>query len=161
MTGPVERASLPGVGKRFTFTTSAGQRLSVLHHRSGRRELFTVADDDPDAATRIAELDEDDARTLAELLGASQVVQELVDLHQTVAGLSIEWLTVEPGSAAAGRTIGQLQLRSSTGVTVVAVLRAGETRPVPGPDFLLEGGDTAVAIASPQSIRRATDLFRA
>lgn len=160
MAGSVERTALPGVGKRFSFTTSAGQRLSVVHHYSGRRELFTAGDDDPDAARRICELDEDDARTLTELLGASQVEEELDGLRQAFAGLTVEWLTVEPDSPAAGRTIGQLELRSSTGVTVVAVMRGGAPRPVPGPDLRLEAGDIAVVIASPHSIRRAADLFQ-
>jgi K+/H+ antiporter YhaU regulatory subunit KhtT len=35
----VTETPLPGVGVRHEFTTAAGERLAILSHRTGRREL--------------------------------------------------------------------------------------------------------------------------
>jgi TrkA domain protein len=154
----LEETRLPGIGIRYAFVTDHDVRVSVVHLHSGRRELFVADPADPDAARRVLELDEDDARMLAEMLGASRVVREIDRLQQSVAGLSIEWLPVGDARCA-GRTIGELEIRSSTGVTVVAALREGDAIPVPGPDFGIEAGDTLV-MGRPDAIRRADALLR-
>jgi TrkA domain protein len=159
MAGDVEETPLPGVGVRYTFVTSGDARVSVLHHHSGRHQVFVGDPDDPDASRLVLELDDEDSRVLAELLGASRVVREIDRLRQSVAGLSIEWLRVPTRAGVAGRTIGEAEIRSSTGVTVVAVLRSGEALPVPGPDFLIEPGDTLVVMGHPEAIRRADALL--
>ncbi len=156
----IEETALPGVGVRYSFVSSKGQRLSVLHHRSGRRELFVEVAGDPDAARLVLDLDERDSRILGELLGESRVVPDFERLQQTVGGMTLDWLTVEPASPAAGRTIGELAVRSSTGATVVSVLRGEEQIPNPAPDVRLEAGDIAVVIGVPESCRRARDVFR-
>ncbi len=160
MASEVEETPLPGVGVRYSFVASSGARVSVLHHRSGRHQMFVGDPGDPDAFRLAVELDDDDSRVLAELLGASRVVREIDRLQQSVAGLSIEWLRIPPDTRAAGRTIGDLEIRSSTGVTVVAALRGGEALPVPGPDFRIESGDTLVVMGRPDAIRRADALLR-
>lgn len=156
----IEETPLPGVGVRYAYRTGAGERLSVVHHHSGRVQVFVAPGEDPDDAQQVLDMDEHDTQVLAELLGTSQVVREIDRLQQTVAGLSIEWLTVPDDSAVAGRSIGDLEIRSTTGVTVVAALRHGQTRPVPGPDFVLEGGDTIVVVGRPDDIRRIDGLLR-
>ncbi len=155
----IEETQLPGVGVRYSFGMGGGSRLSVVHHHSGRIHLYVADVDDPDAARQLLDLDDDDARTLAELLGTSRVVREIDRLQQSVAGLSIEWLKLPGDTPVAGRTIGELEIRSTTGVTVVAVLRGGETLPVPGPDFALESGDTVVVVGRPDDIRRIDALL--
>lgn len=156
----IEETPLPGVGIRYSFTTEAGDRLSVLHHHSGRQDVFLGDRDDPDSARQVLQLTDEDSRTLAELLGTSRVVRQIDELQQTVAGLTIEWIRIKPESPAAGRTIGELEIRSSTGVTVVAAARGGRTLPVPGPEFRLEAEDTAVIIGRPEDMQRVYDLLR-
>ncbi|MGI8873828.1 MAG: cation:proton antiporter regulatory subunit [Egibacteraceae bacterium] len=160
MAGEVEETPLPGVGIRYSFTASSGVRVSVLHHHSGRHQLFVSDVDDPDAAHQVLAFDDDDSHVLAELLGAARVTREIDRLQQSVAGLSIEWLGIPDGSPAAQRSIGDLQIRSSTGVTVIAAMREGEALPVPGPDFSLQAGDTLVVMGRPEAIRSADALLR-
>ena len=155
----IEETPLPGVGLRYAFATGGGERLSVVHHHSGRVQVYVSEPDDPDASRVVLDLDDEDSRVLAELLGASKVVREIDRLQQSVSGLSIEWLPVPDGSTAAGRTIGDLEIRSTTGVTVVAALRGGRTLPVPGPDFLIDAGDTLVVVGNADDIRRIDDLL--
>jgi TrkA domain protein len=156
----IDETPLPGVGVRYGFELSGGDRLSVVHHHSGRIQLYLADEADPDTSRQLLDLDEDDARVLAELLGTSQIVREIDRLQQSVAGLSIEWLELDHDTAVAGRTIGDLEIRSTTGVTVVAVLRENGTLPVPGPDFVLQAGDTVVVVGRPADIRRIDELLR-
>lgn len=156
----IEETQLPGVGVRYSFVTGDRVRVSVLHHRTGHRELFVSPPEDPDTAEQVLDLSTSEARTLAELMGGSQVVADLDRLQHVVPGMALDWLEVEPASPAAGRTIGQLEVRKSTGVTIVTVLRDGEHEPSPGPDFGLEAGDTVVVVGPPEACARVRDLLR-
>lgn len=155
----IEETTLPGVGLRYTFEASSGRRVSVLLHHSGHREVFVSHRDDPDRSDEVLDLDEHDSQVLAELLGGARVVHDVHRLQQDVEGVTIDWLPVEAGSPAEGRTIGQLDVRSTTGVNIIAVLRAGEAVPAPGPSFTFAAGDTAVVMGDPNGCRRALDMF--
>lgn len=155
--GEVQETQLPGVGVRYDFVTHSGDRIGVLAHRTGRRELLVYDSTDPDACRDVVRLDGDDTHTLAELLGTSHVSERLTELQQHIEGLTIDWLAVEPHSACAGSTLRESALRSQTGVSIVAVVRGEETIAAPGGDFRLEPGDTAVAVGTPEGIK---ELFR-
>lgn len=155
----VRETKLPGVGVRHDFVTTEGERIGVLVHRTGRRELLLYDRDDPDACRYVLHLDSDDTRTLAEVLGASRVSEALTDLQQEVEGLTIDWITVEDGSAAAGQRLRDAALRARTGVSIVAVLRDGQTIPSPGPDFVLVGGDTAVTVGTAEGTQELVGLL--
>jgi CPA2 family monovalent cation:H+ antiporter-2 len=68
---------------------------------------------------------------------------------------------VAPASAAAGRSIGGLGVRSATGATVIAVQRAGRTHRNPGPDFVLEAGDEVSLVGSADQQAAARRLLAA
>lgn len=155
----IEQTNLPGVGIRYEFHTEAGQRLGVIHHRTGRRELFVCPPEDPDIPSVSVHLTEDDAHSLVDTLGGSQVVESLAHLQQHVEGLAIDWLTVEPGSKYAERTIGDARIRTRTGVSVVAVIRGDSPFPAPGPDFHIETGDTLVVVGTPHGIELVSDIL--
>ncbi len=156
----VSETPLPGVGIRYDFLTADGDRVGVLAHRTGRRELLVYDRDDPDACANVLRLDSDDTHTLAELLGASQVSERLADLQQHVEGLTIDWLRVGASSACSGCTLREAALRSETGVSIVAVVRGDQTIPAPGGDFQLQTGDTAVAVGTPEGIKELFHLLQ-
>lgn len=155
----VRETLLPGVGVRHEFTTAAGDRVVVLTHRSGRRELALYDRADPDSCTTLLHLSADDTRTLNELLGGSQVSEALVAVQQQVEGIAIDWPTVEPGSRYAGATIADGGFRTQTGASIVAVVRGEETIPAPGPEVRLEAGDVAVAVGTPEGLSRLRALL--
>lgn len=155
----IEETNLPGVGVRYDFKTETGQRLGVIHHRTGRRELFVCPPEDPDLPTVSISLSEDEAHSLVDTLGGSQVVESLGHLQQHVEGLAIDWLTVESESKYADRTIGDARIRTRTGVSVVAVIRGDDPYPAPGPDFHIDVGDTLVVVGTPQGIELVADIL--
>ena len=156
----VSETPLPGVGVRFEFRTSTGRRVAVIHHRSGRKELTVDDLRDPDASRDLLSLDEQDSRTLAEILGGSQVARELDQLQQRISGLGIDWLPVVAGSPFDGGTIADTQARTRTGVSIVAVLRGDEAVPAPGPDQDLQAEDTLVVVGTPRGIEELAVLLR-
>ena len=156
----VTETQLPGVGVRHDFTTSEGERVGVLSHRGGRRELLVYDRRDPDVCRTVLHLNPDDARTMAELLGATHVSEAVAAVEQRLEGLAIDWLRVSAGSRFAGGTIADGQFRTRTGVSIVAVVRGESTLAAPGPEFTFEPGDVAVAVGTTEGLARLRDLLR-
>lgn len=150
---------LPGVGIRYEFTSAAGDRLGVVVRRDNRRELGLYDDRDPDRCRALVELTGAEAATLVELLGGTKVTERIADLRHEVEGLSIEWVTMQPSSGLSGKTIGDGQIRTLTGASVVAVIRGDQSIPGPGPDFGLETGDVALVVGSIDGVQRAAQLL--
>ena len=71
-------------------------------------------------------------------------------------------MRVEPGSAMAGKTLGDLNVRGRTGATIVAVARGGGTRLVfPSANERLEEGDLIAVTGSHQAVMAAEVLTHA
>lgn len=157
----IEETQLPGVGVRYEFLTEDGERVGVVHHRGGRREMFVCRAEEPDSVALSVDLTDDEAHTLGEMMGVATVVKKLNDLQQSIEGLAIDWLTVDPGTPYAGRTIGDARIRTRSGVSVVAVIRETIPHPAPGPEFHVEAGDTLVVVGTPKGIEAVTDILTA
>jgi len=156
----VSETQLPGIGVRHEFTTSEGERLAVLAHRTGRREIAVYDRADPDACSTVLHLNVDDTRTLADLLGANPVSEAIAGV-QRLEGLAIDWITIRPGSAQAGATIGAGELRTRTGSSIVALVRGDETLAAPGPEVVLQADDLVVAVGTPDGLRQLRELLEA
>ena len=156
----VEQTRLPGVGVRHDFETRRGRRIGVIAHRGGHRELIVYDFEDPDAVAATVRLEDDDAHTLAELLGASRVTEAVDQIRQDIEGLAIDWVEIADSWWAAGRTIADTQLRRRTGVSIVAIIRGDQTVPAPEPSADLFAGDTAVVVGTPEGIQRAITLLQ-
>lgn len=155
----VSETQLPGVGVRHEFTTTAGERLAVLSHRSGRREVIVYDQDDPDASTTVLHLSRDDTRTLADLLGATQVSEALAAVQYQVEGLAIDWITVPASSQFAGATIAEGEFRTRTGASIVAVIRGETTVAAPGPEHRSNAGDVIVAVGTKDGLAQLRELI--
>lgn len=155
----IQETHLPGVGVRHEFTTAGGERVAVLTHRNGRREVAVFDRSDPDASRTFLHLSPADTNALAELLGASQVTEAVGAVQHQLEGLAIDWITVPAGSPAAGSTLAEGRLRTRTGTSVVALVRGGETTPAPGPEERFEVGDVVVAVGTPDGLSQLRGLL--
>jgi TrkA domain protein len=149
----IEETQLPGVGMRHDFVTQEGERIGVITHRGGRKELLVYDHDDPDTCRTTIRLEDDDIHALAELLGGSEVTEHLTGLQQ-VEGVTIDWLPIADASRCARHSIGEF-MKGESGVSIVAIVRSGQTIPAPPPDFELQPGDTAVAVGTPEGLKQA------
>lgn len=158
MTTVVE-TPVPGVGVRYELELESGQRVGVLAHRSGRRDLLHYDPRDPDAVEAEMVLTPAEGKVVAELLGGTQLAESLAQVQQRVEGLAIDWLPIPATSRFAGRTIGDAEVRTRTGVSIVAVVRGDDAFPAPGPEFPLAADDTVVVVGTPEGIRAAEALL--
>ncbi|MFP5298844.1 MAG: cation:proton antiporter regulatory subunit [Actinomycetota bacterium] len=157
----IREVKLPGVGVRYEFETSEGKLVGVISHRSGLREVYVSRPQDPDEFKRVLGLSPDDARTLAELLGASRISEQLADLQQQIEGLVIDWLPVRSDSPYVNRTIGDTKIRTRTGVSIVAIVRGDQAIPAPGPDRTLQSDDYLVVVGTGRGVEEVVELLRA
>jgi TrkA domain protein len=157
----VRRVKLPGVGVLHTFVTDDGGKIGVITHRSGHSDLisFSDAEDGADVKKVSLRLDEDEAHTLAELLGGTRITESLSRLDQ-IPGLSIDWFSVDYDDAIAGQKLGKLAGSGVVGLTVVAVVRGEQANPAPADDFTVFPGDTLVVAGSPEKVAKAFAWLR-
>lgn len=155
----IQETVLPGVGVRHDFNTEASDHIGVLHHHSGRMDLLIYDRFDPDSCGQSLALTEEEADTLGQLLGASQVVKSMSNLQQSIGGLSIDWIRIVDAWMCAETEIKNLDL-ARTGVLIVAVIRNGETTPIPAGTFRLQSGDTVVVIGTPAGIQNAYNVMQ-
>ncbi len=157
----VRRVKLPGVGVLHTFVTDDGGKVGVITHRSGHSDLITFADSDKvsDSSKVSLRLDEDEAHTLAELLGGTKITEGISNLD-SIPGLSIDWFTVDYDDHIAGQLLGDLASRGIVGLTVVAVVRGESANPAPADDFKVFPGDTLVVAGSPEKVAKAFAFYR-
>lgn len=155
----VEVTRLPGVGVKQEFTTVAGRRLGVLTYRDGHRELLVSDLNDPDACSATVPMTEPECVALGTLLGAPNLVAQLREEHAGVLGVGTSQLPVAPGSPYAGRTLGDTAMRTRTGASVVAVVRAGQVHASPRPDFRFAAGDLVVVVGTPVGLRQAVSIL--
>lgn len=155
----IRESKLPGVGVQHDFSLDTGQRIGVITHHSGRRDLLIFDLDDPDLCRIALQLSELEGRILGQLMGASQVVQSMAEVQQTIGGLSIDWIPIGQQWACSGATIESIGLYK-TGTNIIAVVRNQQTIPAPPPDFELEAGDTVVVVGKPEGIRDTIEVMQ-
>lgn len=156
----VEVTPLPGIGVRKDFATRNGRRVGVVTRRDGHVELIVSKADDPDACLASLPLTNDEAGALANLLGAPQLVAQLTEEHRDLPGINTRQLPLKASSPFDGRTLGDTAMRSRTGVSVVAVMRAGQAHPSPTPDFTFTAGDVLVAVGTSEGLESALKILK-
>jgi TrkA domain protein len=145
---------LAGVGVMRTFRTEAGDWIGVLELHSGHRQLFVDDPADPDNRRLAAVLQPAECNLLAEMLGVEATTAPAEESPNLV-----DWVLVHPRSAAAGNTVGDLQLRSRTGASIAAILR-DETYTDIEPTFRLHGTDIVLITGGKTALAAATALLR-
>jgi len=64
----VRESELPGIGRKYVLETREGEKLAVILHDDGRRELYRFDKQDPGEAVSVLTLDDDEARQLAGII---------------------------------------------------------------------------------------------
>lgn len=155
----LQETQLPGVGQRVEFVSDDGNRIGVVHHHTGRRELFVCTPADPDAVAMSLDLTETESHALADALGGTSIVESLTSLPTQIEGLAIDWLNIAAESPFANKAIGEARVRTRTGVSIVAVLRGDQAHPAPGPQFELLAGDVAVVVGTTDGIDATREIL--
>lgn len=155
----VTETLLPGVGMRYELTTRKGRRVGVIVYRDGNSEIVGYDRKDPDASTTLLELDEDEADTIAEILGAPRFARKLADLTREIPGLRSEPIRLPSTSVYVGQTLGETHCRTLTGASIVALVRGEQIISSPGPDQVLLAGDTLIVIGTGAGVQKVRGLL--
>ncbi len=145
---------LPGVGVRYELRTRSGQVLAIVVQREGGAEVGVYDRRDPDRALGMLRLEPEEVDAVAEVLGAPRLTQRFADLSREVPGLESARFTVAEGSPYAGRTLGDTRARTTTGCSIVAIVRGADVVPSPAPGDPLHPGDVLVAIGSAKGLEQ-------
>ena len=156
----VREHDLPGVGKKFALATAEGDRMTVIIHNSGDREIyhFRGGEDFPFHSVR---LDDAEARKLGAILGGAYFQPPVAESMEMVLGqLSVEWFRVEADSPLAGRSIRESEVRGRTGASIIAILRGGDARPNPDPSAVVTAGDTLMVVGDREQVGRFRSMAK-
>lgn len=156
----IEETPLPGIGVRRELRLATGRRIGVVTHRDGHTELILSRVDDPDACAASIPLSAEEASTLGQLLGSAQLVAQLSAEQEDVSGISTHQIMIRKGSAFAGRTLGDTQMRTRTGTSIVALLRGDDVIASPRPDETLHVGDMVVIVGTDAGLAEAALILQ-
>jgi K+:H+ antiporter subunit KhtT len=146
--------SLPGIGHRYELSAADGGHVVVVIHHSGRRDVYVFEPGGGEARTSVT-LTDIQARTLGAILGGAYFKPAVVEEIEAVIGeLLIDWITLEADSPGAGSSIGELQIRRQTGITVAAILRDHVPLIAPDPSEVLRAGDQLVVVGRQEDLPR-------
>jgi TrkA domain protein len=144
----VYESEVPGVGRKFELELTGGKSAVVVVHHDGRCELFRR--DGPDAdGEKILDLKGEQANRLGSILEGAYFESVDVDsLSVPLGDAIIEWVEVVDDSPVAGTTLGESEIRTKTGTSIIAIQRGEETVSNPPPETRLEPGDLLVAVGT-------------
>lgn len=155
----IREFDLPGVGKKFAIMTDANDRMTVIVHNTGHREIyhFQKGENFPFHAIR---LESAEARRFGALLSSGFLQAVLAEpLEAVFEQLAVEWMPLDRQSPVAGRSLGDAGIRERTGASVMAILRDGRAHPNPQPEAELASGDLLLVVGDPGQVARCRELL--
>lgn len=155
----IREIELPGIGYKFEIITKNEDKLVIVVHDDGRREIYHFDSDDPDEVMSHITLTDLEARQIAGILGGMAYKPKALEkVDFAFDDVIIEWFQVEPNAPAVNKTIGEIDIRSNFGVTVIAIKKKSTKKSQnPGPDTVIEVGDTLVFSGERHQLKKLID----
>jgi TrkA domain protein len=158
----IRESELPGVGKKFEMFTKNNDKVVIVIHDNGNRELYFFDEDDYEEYSAATTFDDVEARQVAAIIGGMTYKPKALEtLELTFDELIIEWIKIEKGAKGAKKTIGELEIRSLFNVNIIAILKKNQQKiHSPGPETMLEEGDTVIISGERKNVKRLVkELF--
>ena len=150
----ISELNLPGVGRKFQIETVSGDRLVIVIHDNGTRDLYHFTRKNKDRPASVLKLSDGEARQVAGIVGGLTYVPRALPMAEVILeDLVLEWFTIEEGAACVGRTIRDLQVRTATGASIVSIIEPDhEKRVNPEADTVLNEGATLIVAGDRRTI---------
>ncbi|KXZ16638.1 hypothetical protein AXI59_01765 [Bacillus nakamurai] len=142
----VRESELPGIGQKVEIITKNQEKISIILHDDGRRELYYFDENDHEECMASIAFNDEEARRISAILGGmTYKPKALESVEVALDDLVIEWFKTEPQAPAVRRTIGELDIKTHYNVQVIAIVKKNQQKQLsPGFDTLIEEGDTLV-----------------
>jgi TrkA domain protein len=157
----IRETFLPGVGHKFQVEAASGDRIVIIIHDDGTRELYHFTRKDPDRVASVVTLADSEARQIAGIIGGlTYVPKSLPSAEIVIDDLLLEWFTIPPGAACTGKTIRDLQVRTVTGASIVSIIEPNRIKRLnPQADTLLNEGATLILAGDRRTIATLKQLL--
>jgi TrkA domain protein len=157
----IAESNLPGVGRKFQVETTSGDRLTIVIHDDGTRELYHFMHRDPNRVASVVTLSDAEARQVAGIIGGlTYVPKALPSTELILDDLVLEWVTIQPAAACIGKSIGELRVRAATGASIVSIIEADRIKRVnPEAQTVLNEGATLILAGDRKAINAAKTLL--
>jgi TrkA domain protein len=157
----ISESNLPGVGRKFQIETASGDRLIVVIHDDGRRELYHYDRKQIDRADSVLVLTDGEARQIAGIIGGLTYLPKALETTEVVLDdLVLEWFKIERDFSSVGKTIRHLQARTATGASIVSIIEPDRVKRVnPEADTLINAGATFILAGDRAKIKKLKQLL--
>ena len=157
----ISEVFLPGVGRKFQIETLDGDRLVIVIHDDGTRELYHFTGKNLDRPASVLRLTDGEARQIAGIVGGLTYVPRSLPMAEVILGdLVLEWFKIEPRAACIGKTIRDLHVRTATGASIVSIVEPDQTkRTNPEAGTVLNEGATLIAAGDRRTINSLKRLL--
>ena len=155
----IKECDLPGIGKKFTLELDSGDKLVVVIHSSGEREVFKFTKDN-DEPTSVTTLTDEEARQIGAILSGTYF-QPVIEEEQKLAmkNATMEWIKIVSDSVLANKKIEELDIRKKTGVTITTIIRGETVIPNPSSSEIIKPQDTIIIIGNNEQVKKFISTF--
>lgn len=144
----IYETEVPGVGHKFELELDGEERLIVLIHHDGKREVYRRPGENQDSQ-KLFSLTGKRARQLGSILEGAHFQPIEMDKIQVPLGEAIiEWVDIGSSSPLVGQTLRDANIRERSGVSVIAIQRGDETMSNPTPETTIGADDILVTLGS-------------
>jgi TrkA domain protein len=150
----ISESKLPGVGYKFQIETASGDRLTIVIHDDGTRELYHFTEKRPDRVASVVTLTDSEARQVAGIVGGLTYVPKALPSEEIILDdLLLQWYTIKTGSACIGKTICDLRVRTITGASIVSIIEPDRVKRInPEASTVLNEGATLILAGDRRTI---------
>lgn len=159
---PIRESDLPGIGRKYEIEAHSREKLVIVVHDDGRREIYAPDRDDPEESWSIATLEDDEARAIAAILGGMNYKPKALEtIEVALNDLIIEWYRIDAADPCVGFSIGELGVRQQTGASIIAAVYPDHTYDInPGAECRLVGGGTLIVAGQRSQLKVLKQLLR-
>lgn len=155
----IQESNLPGVGRKFQVEATSGDRLTIVIHDDGRRELYHFLPNSRVAS--VVTLQDSEARQVAGIIGGLTYVPKALPTAEIVLDdLVLEWYTIPDNAICIGKTIRDLMVRTTSGASIVSIIEENGKKQInPQADTILTKAAVLIVAGDRKTIETLKHLL--
>lgn len=150
----IQESNLPGVGHKFQVEATSGDKLTIVIHDDGRRELYHFTRGPASRVASVVTLQDSEARQVAGIIGGLTYVPKALPTAEIVIDdLVLEWYTIPEKAYCVGKSIRDLMVRTVSGASIVSIIEENGKKLInPEADTMLNKAATLIVAGDRKTI---------